>query len=74
MSTWAHAADPFTGRVVAVHDGDTITIERASGERVRVRLWGVDCPEGDQPWGSDAERRHTVRTVWLMRLGIRDEL
>ena len=22
--------------------------------RVKVRLWGIDCPEGDQPWGDRA--------------------
>ena len=31
-SVWVHAGDSFTGRVVKVHDGDTITVER--GERV----------------------------------------
>ena len=50
----ALAGESFTGRVVAVHDGDTITVERADGELVRIRLWGIDCPESDQPWGDRA--------------------
>ena len=50
----ALATDSFTGRVVAVADGDTITVEREDGEWVKVRLWGVDCPEDSQPWGDRA--------------------
>ena len=36
----ALAANPFTARVVAVHDGDTITVE-APGHIVKVRLFGI---------------------------------
>jgi len=36
----------FTGNVVNVHDGDTITV----GE-TRVRLHGIDAPELNQPGG-----------------------
>lgn len=35
----------WPGTVISVHDGDTITVEREGGERERVRLFGVDCPE-----------------------------
>lgn len=28
-----------------MHDGDTFTVERENGERERIRLFGVDCPE-----------------------------
>ena len=46
----------FTTRVTRVADGDTVavTLER---ETVRIRLWGIDCPEGDQPWGEEATER-----------------
>ncbi len=37
------AAD-FTGRVVGVADGDTITVLH-SGVGERIRLHGIDCPE-----------------------------
>jgi len=59
----AMAGEPFTGRVVRVHDGDTITVERAGGERGRVRLWEIDCPEGDQPWGDRATDFTTERCL-----------
>ncbi len=44
----------FTGRVVAVHDGDTISV--LVGRRPRkVRLEGIDCPELSQPYGRVAK-------------------
>jgi len=33
----AHAVDSFTARVIKVHDGDTITVERGAGARVKVQ-------------------------------------
>jgi micrococcal nuclease len=37
-------AENFSGKVVAITDGDTIkTIHNGLAERVR--LWGTDCPE-----------------------------
>ena len=46
-------AASFSGTVVSVQDGDTLTVQ--SLERtVRVRLSGLDCPERNQPFGRDA--------------------
>jgi endonuclease YncB( thermonuclease family) len=45
----------FTGRVVSVHDGDTITIQAENATRVRVRLYGIDAPELRQEHGHDAQ-------------------
>ncbi len=33
-----------------IHDGDTITVKRGD-KRVKVRLYGIDAPELDQPGG-----------------------
>jgi len=41
------------GEVARVVDGDTIELSHAGG-RDRVRLYGVDCPERGQPYGSEA--------------------
>ena len=49
----AYAAD-FTGRVVGVVDGDTIDVLH-NGKAVRVRLYGIDCPEKKQPYGKKAK-------------------
>ena len=44
----------FSGRVVGVHDGDTISV--LVGRRpVKVRLEGIDCPELSQPYGQVAK-------------------
>src|SRR3954454_15089446 len=48
------AADHFTGKVVGVHDGDTITVLQ-DRTPVKVRLFGIDCPETGQDFGSRAK-------------------
>jgi micrococcal nuclease len=66
-------AQELTGTVVAVHDGDTLSV-RIGTEVVRVRLAGIDCPEQEQAWGARARERTTEltmgRTVRVTRLGI----
>jgi len=43
-------------RVVAVSDGDTITVEPIhGGDRAKVRLHGIDAPEMNQPYGQAAK-------------------
>ncbi len=50
-------ADHIPGefRLVRVIDGDSIVVDRGQGE-VKVRLLGIDCPERNQPFGSQATR------------------
>jgi len=52
------AALIFEGRVVRVHDGDTITVAGPGGEE-RVRIFGIDAPEHGcrQPFHRTARRR-----------------
>jgi endonuclease YncB( thermonuclease family) len=50
----AFAAD-FAGSVVAISDGDTIKVMH-DGRAERIRLYGVDCPEKAQPWGTRARQ------------------
>lgn len=52
----------LTGRVVAVHDGDLITILDGSQEQ-HIRLNGIDCPEKGQPFGFQA--RHFTSELAL---------
>ncbi len=49
VASQALAAD-FTGRVVGVSDGDTITVLH-NGKGERIRLHGIDCPEKRQTLG-----------------------
>ena len=45
----------FTGKVVKVADGDTITVLRG-GEQIKIRLAGIDAPEKAQPFGNVARQ------------------
>ena len=45
----------FTGKVVSITDGDTIRVLDGR-EQVRVRLYGIDCPERKQPFGTRARQ------------------
>jgi endonuclease YncB( thermonuclease family) len=50
------AADrPFAATVVAVHDGDTISVRTAT-QTIRIRLEGIDCPEYKQPYSARAKQ------------------
>ena len=62
----------FEAAVVAVADGDTVTVlhQTTAGPRqVRVRLTEIDAPERGQPWGTRARQaladKVFGRTVWV---------
>src|SRR5713101_9951014 len=48
-------ADQFTGKVVGISDGDTLSVLR-EGKAVKVRLYGVDAPEKAQAFGTKAQQ------------------
>ena len=52
----------WSGQVVAVHDGDTITVQDEDGKKHKVRIYGVDTPELNQPYGK-AAKAMTERVV-----------
>ncbi len=54
LTSAALAAD-FTGRVVGVSDGDTVTVLH-SGKAERIRLNGIDSPEKRQAFGKRAKQ------------------
>jgi len=54
LAASVHAAD-FTGKVVGVTDGDTLSVLH-NGRGERVRLHGIDCPEKRQAFGQLAKR------------------
>jgi Staphylococcal nuclease homologue len=48
-------AEQFTGKVVGISDGDTLSILR-EGKAVKVRLHSVDTPEKAQAFGTQARQ------------------
>ncbi len=48
QSAWA---DVLTGKVIAVADGDTVTVIDADHNKHKIRLAGIDAPESRQPYG-----------------------
>ncbi|OLY94822.1 Endonuclease YncB, thermonuclease family [Cnuella takakiae] len=48
--------DQNMGQVVKIADGDTFTLLMAGNQQVKVRLYGIDCPEKAQPYGKAAGR------------------
>ena len=52
----------WSGKVVSVEDGDTITVRR-DGEQVKIYLYGINTPERGQAFGKEAEQ-FTSRMVF----------
>jgi endonuclease YncB( thermonuclease family) len=49
-------AEEYTGKVVAITDGDTFTLLLPEKRQVKVRLAEIDTPERRQPYGSRAQQ------------------
>lgn len=48
--------DSFTGRVVGVSDGDTVTLLTEEKEQVKIRLNAIDAPEKAQAFGMASKK------------------
>jgi micrococcal nuclease len=79
---WSPAADPsadITGKVVRVHDGDTLTLlKTGSHKHLQIRLEGIDAPEMDQSFGNESRlaldgmvysRQVTIHPVTIDKYG-----
>lgn len=56
------AADSFQGKVIAVHDGDTLTVLKDDHSSVKIRLAEIDAPECGQPWSRNAKQALSALT------------
>lgn len=65
----APARFDIEGRVVRVADGDTVSVLDERNRQHKVRLFGIDTPERDQPHGS-ASRRALAKLVDNRRVGV----
>jgi len=55
LAVSSHANDVIIGKVVGVADGDTITVLENRTQH-RIRLYGIDAPEGGQDFGNRAKK------------------
>lgn len=46
----------LSGKVVSIHDGDTITILTEKKQQIKVRLFGIDAPELKQSYGKKSKQ------------------
>jgi endonuclease YncB( thermonuclease family) len=46
----------ITGKVVAIADGDMLTVLDTSNKQHKIRLEGIDAPESNQDYGSRAKQ------------------
>lgn len=56
-------AETYTGRVVGVADGDTVTVLDGSNTQHKVRLAGIDAPEKKQAFGQ-VSKQHLSNLVY----------
>jgi endonuclease YncB( thermonuclease family) len=67
-------AASITGKVVGVHDGDTMTVLTPAKESVKVRLHGIDSPEAKQAFGSRAKQELSSLTFGKqVRVNVEDK-
>lgn len=50
------AAETIIGQIVAIQDGDTLTILDQSKHQTKIRLAEIDAPEKGQPYGTRAKQ------------------
>ena len=51
----ANALD-YTGTIIGVHDGDTVTLLTPHHKQIKIRLANIDAPELKQPYGMTAKQ------------------
>src|SRR2546422_4266822 len=66
----AVATADFSGRVVGISDGDTIKVMH-NGAAEKIRLYGIDCPEKGQPFGTKA-KQFTSQLVFGKEVTVKD--
>lgn len=57
------AAETIAGKVVHVADGDTVTVLTPARQQIKVRLYGIDCPEKRQSYGNRARQAVAAMVV-----------
>lgn len=55
ISVMAATTQPYQAKVIGIADGDTITVLQGTTQ-IKIRLYGIDCPESHQAFGSKAKQ------------------
>jgi endonuclease YncB( thermonuclease family) len=50
------SAQVLKGKVIKISDGDTITMLDSLNHQIKIRLYGIDCPEKAQDYGTVAKK------------------
>ena len=56
LSGAAQEARVLEGKVINVHDGDTVTLLNQKNKKMPIRLQGIDAPELKQTFGGDSQK------------------
>ncbi|MCE5198176.1 MAG: thermonuclease family protein [Armatimonadota bacterium] len=66
------AGSSYKGKCVGISDGDTIKVMHL-GREEKIRLWGIDCPEKKQAYGSVAKKFTSDKTFGkIVKVEVRD--
>jgi len=66
------SAESYSGMVVSIADGDTVTVLDGANQQHKVRLAGIDAPEKAQAFGN-VSRQHLAQLVFQKRVTIEFE-
>ncbi|MDD5412676.1 MAG: thermonuclease family protein, partial [Methylobacter sp.] len=56
LSFSAGATEILEGRIVGVHDGDTVTLLITGNHQLKIRLAQIDAPESSQAFGQRSKQ------------------
>lgn len=56
LASTTACAETLQGRVIAIADGDTVTVLDASNTQTKIRLMGIDAPEKKQAFGQRSKQ------------------
>lgn len=55
LSSYIFAQKIIQGRIIKVTDGDTVTLLANNNKKIKIRLYGIDCPEKGQAYFAQAK-------------------
>lgn len=77
LTQQAEGNELLTGKVTEISDGDSFTFLSSDGDIRNIRLYGVDCPNIQQPYGKEAtqfaERKLLGKEISVMPIVEKDK-